>query len=77
MTDRELSFRFSNNLGGVKLPKKSKYFSYRYFLVSASKTESMFPKTKSEVITGLKSNLKEIVRISEVYKQRKYLLYFI
>jgi hypothetical protein len=77
LTGRELDFRFKNNSGGVKVPKKSKYFSYRYFLVSASRTESMFPKTKNEVIIGLKSNLKDIVRISEEYKQRKYLLYFI
>jgi hypothetical protein len=59
------------------MQRRSKYYSYRYFLVSASRIKSMFPKSKNEVIAGLKNNLREIVRISEEYKQRKYLLYFI
>jgi len=57
--------------------KKTKYFSYRYFLVSASRIRSLFPKSKTEVIEELKANLQMKVKISEKYKHRKYLLYFI
>lgn len=59
------------------MQKRSKYFSYRYFLVSASKMRSLFPKSKKEVVQKLKSNLQTKVKISEKYKHRKYLLYFI
>jgi len=38
---------------------------------------SLFPKSKKEVVQKLKSNLQTQVKISEKYKHRKYLLYFI